>query len=41
MVKGKRKGRRKEDSLKNVGRTHGHKGTLCTKECYALHWTVN
>ena len=40
--KEKKKGRWKEDSLRNVGRTHGRTDTkviLYSLQCYALHWT--
>ena len=38
---GKGKGRWKEDSVRNVGRTDEHKGDfiLCPMLCIALHWT--
>jgi len=42
--KGKGNGRWKEDSLRNVGRTHGRTDTkviLYSVQCYALHWTDN
>jgi len=39
MEKGKGKGRWKEDSLRNVGRTDGHAGDFILCPSYALHWT--
>jgi len=42
--KWKEKGRWKEDSLRNVGRTDGRTDTkviLYSVQCYALHWTDN
>jgi len=38
--KGKEKGRWKEDSLRNVGRTDS-KVILYSVQCFALHWTDN